>query len=262
MKLTFPHFHICNGLPAQPLAAGFTLVEMLVVLVIIGIMGTVAVGLYDNSDDDAREATWEIMQDIKTAILGNNTASQVIGTTISGYVQDVGDLPRLNGNGQPERLWQRGGFPPRKYDDHARIWSGWNGPYLEPPDSGHLIDGWGNGLLFERRGKSLVITSAGADSIIGGSGTGEDLVMTIQESDYMAPVGGRLSPRAYNASLYYPANGVLKTMTIASAGNNQFMSRTQEVPIGLRSIIATIDGEERCFVFVVRPTVNWLGTLR
>jgi prepilin-type N-terminal cleavage/methylation domain-containing protein len=244
------------------LQRGFTLVEMLVVLVIIGVMGTVAVGLYNNQEDDGREKTLAIMDTIKMAILGDDAAPLVLGVAVSGYVQDMGELPPLNKDRQPEALWHRGGRPLRRYNKEARIWVGWNGPYLEPPESGHLTDGWGNGLFFQRRERTLVITSAGADQKLGGAGTGEDLTLAIREEDYMAPVGGRMSPRASNVVLYYPESGSLQKKTIPSAGKGQFLSRTNEVPIGLRSIVVTIEDEERCFVFAVRPTINWLGKLQ
>jgi prepilin-type N-terminal cleavage/methylation domain-containing protein len=242
--------------------SGFTLVEMLVVLVIIGVMGTVAVGLYSNQEDDGRGKTLVIMNNIKKAILGDDAAPMVLGVAVSGYVQDMGELPPLNKDRQPEALWHRGGRPLRRYDEQARIWVGWNGPYLESPESGHLTDGWGNGLFFQRRGRTLVITSAGADQKLGGWGTGEDLTLAIREEDYMAPVGWRMSPHASNAVLYYPESGSLEKKTIPLAGKDQFLSRTNEVPIGLRSIVATIEDEERCFVFTVRPTINWLGKLQ
>jgi prepilin-type N-terminal cleavage/methylation domain-containing protein len=246
--------------------AGFTLVEMLTVLTIIGIMSAVMVDLFDETEQDPYESTREIMAEVQTAILGNTGMNRFPGVPVDGYVGDMGELPELNEHGQPEALWAQGTCPQRVYDASARIWAGWNGPYIEPPDGGSLIDGWGNGLLFERRGKDLVITSCGEDRKLGGSGNGADLVLEIKEEDYMAPVGGRLpagSGLSGSATLYYPSGGLLKSMQIASMGaSSQFMSQTNDVPVGLRSIVAAVDGEDRRFVFVVRPTMNWLGKLQ
>jgi hypothetical protein len=235
---------------------------MLVVLLIIGIMGTVAATLFDSSDDDARLITQEVMETVKKAILGSHDGPLFIGHAVSGYVQDMGNLPPLNENGQPDTLWLQGQLPSGYYNEKKRIWAGWNGPYLDPPESGYLTDGWGNGLLFEKRGKDMIITSSGADRKLGGTGSGEDLVMKIRESDYMAPIGGRFSPLGSNATLNYPERGVLLSMALSPSGNKQFMSRSLEVPIGLRSISMTVDGQERCVVFMVHPTMNWLGKLQ
>jgi hypothetical protein len=239
---------------------------MLTVLAIIGIMGAVAVDLFDEREEDPYESTREILARVQTAILGDTGAGPLPGTPMDGYVGDMGELPRLSPDGQPEALWLQGTCPPRVFDEHARIWVGWNGPYIEPPDGGMLIDGWGNGLLFERKGKGLVVTSCGEDRKLGGSGNGADVVLEIKEEDYLAPVGAKLPAglgSSPSATLYYPSGGLLKSVQLAFKGpSRQFVSQTNEVPVGLRSIVANLNGEDRRFVFAVRPTMNWLGKLQ
>jgi hypothetical protein len=78
----------------------------------------------------------------------------------------------------------------------------------------------------------------------------------------MAPVGWALPPDAGEAVVNYPEKGVLQSKGIESMGNNQYMTQENAVPIGLRSVTTTIDGEDRVFVFSVAPVVNWLGMLR
>lgn len=111
-----------------------------------------------------------------------------------------------------------------------------------------------------------MITSYGADKKPGGAGFDEDLQIIIRKRDYMAPVGGHLRPSDAGTAvaINYPENGNLTSKTIGSVGNDNFMSTTENdlIPIGLRSITATIDREEKVFVFSVQPTMNWLGTLR
>ncbi|MBE9571323.1 MAG: type II secretion system protein [Proteobacteria bacterium] len=241
---------------------GFTLVEILVTLSIVGVMGAVAGGIYLNvQEEKGYEATVEIMEEIRKAILGSNTP-HIRGVGISGYVADMGGLPPLNDDGQPESLWEQGEFQqPRKYYKDKRIWSGWNGPYIREPETGFLIDGWGNGISFRKAGYSLTITSYGADKKLGGLGLDEDITIVIKKEHYMAPVGGHVSPAVSNLTIYYPKNGVLKSEDFAVDSSDNFMSEELDIPIGLRSIKANVEGEQKVFVFSVQPTINWLGTL-
>ena len=240
--------------------SGFTLVEMLVVLAIIGMMASVAAGIYAGVRDQAEyEATVRVMEEIKKAIMGDN-APCLRGVDISGYVADMGNLPPLNEDGQPESLWKRMSRPAHVYSNEARIWAGWNGPYIREPASGCLTDGWGNGLHFQLHAGSFMITSYGADKKPGGAGFDEDLQIIIRKRDYMAPVGAH-APGG-SAEIYYPSDGVLTSKKLPGVGNDNFMSKDNNIPIGLRSIAATVRGERKVLVFSVQPTMNWLGTLR
>ena len=240
--------------------SGFTLVEMLVTLFIIAIIGSVAGGIYHSVHEQKDyEVTRAMMEDVKEAILGSYYPRQR-GVGISGYVADMGNLPRLNEDGQPENLWKRGCLPGLIYEKSARIWAGWNGPYIREPASGCLTDGWGNGLHFQLHAGSFMITSYGADKKPGGAGFDEDLQIIIRKRDYMAPVGAH-APGG-SAEIYYPSDGVLTSKKLPGVGNDNFMSKDNNIPIGLRSIAATVRGERKVLVFSVQPTMNWLGTLR
>ena len=242
---------------------GFTLVEILVTLSIVALMGAVTGGIYLSvQEQKGYEATVEIMEEIRKAILGSNTP-HIRGVAISGYVADMGGLPPLNNDGQPESLWEQGELCDWDYKPDKRIWAGWNGPYIREPETGFLIDGWGNGISFRKTGYLLTITSYGADKKPGGLGLDEDITIVIKKEHYMAAVGGHLS-RAVSKSglvIYYPQNGVLKSEPISTDSSDNFMSEELDVPIGLRSIKADIEGKEKVFVFSVQPTINWLGTL-
>lgn len=240
--------------------SAFTFVEMLVALAIIGVMASVASGIYISAGDQkAYDATLQVMEEIKRSILGDKSL-HLRGVVISGYVADMGNLPPLNQYGQPECLWKREGLPGRAYIKKAKIWAGWNGPYIREPASGCLTDGWGNGLYFQQAAGSLIIMSYGADKRPGGAGFDEDLQIIIRKRDYMAPVGAH-APGG-SAQIYYPKHGTLKSKQLSAVGNDNFMSKENDIPIGLRSIAATVRGERKVLVFSVQPTINWLGTLR
>ena len=81
---------------------------MLVTLAIIALMGTVAGTVYykGHEDEIAYEATLEVLDTIKKAVLGSNIPHNR-GVHISGYVADMGGLPHLNRDMQPEALWKK-----------------------------------------------------------------------------------------------------------------------------------------------------------
>jgi len=266
-----------SGLGKKRAGKGFTLIEVLVTLVIIGVMGTIAGTMVSDSQEDelARTATAAVMDEINKAILGPNTPL-IRGVHLGGYVADMGGLPPLNANGQPEDLWRmtRGNSASRYHAD-ARICTGWNGPYIQPPDSGFIADGWGTPLAFslDRKGGSLKIQSYGADRKAGGTGLNADVLVTVSRHQYMAPLGLRLSGRAEDLagselSINFPgpADGSLQTAPLPLEPPGQFVSGDDAVfPIGLRSITAKIrHGNEeavRTLVFAVQPGMNYLGVL-
>jgi prepilin-type N-terminal cleavage/methylation domain-containing protein len=265
------HFPTCTPAPK----AGFTLVEVLVTLVIIGLMGTVAGTVISRNYENeiSYEATVEIMDGIREAILGKATALNR-GVHISGYVSDMGSLPPLNENHQPEALWrQTQGLQKSTYYSKARISIGWNGPYIDPPDSGTITDGWGTALAFaiNNENGAIRITSYGADLKPGGTGIDEDIVLTIKKHQYMSPLGLQFKGLAQDMSgtefqINYPGNGTLQTAYLKLDQYGRFVSDGDSLfPIGLRSITARIKHgnheESRVLVFPMQPGMNYLGTI-
>ncbi len=162
---------------------GFSLIEVLVALVLVGCLAAItAYHVMETGENSEYDRTIIIMKDIRQAILGKQNLYCNGQRQFSGYVADMGSLPALvNAEGetvddlvsenegeqvllfhQPRALWTRdingngnnddsSDIPESmcwKYYENERIWAGWRGPYITPPEDGILKDGWGNPLLF------------------------------------------------------------------------------------------------------------------
>jgi len=121
---------------AKQAKAGFTLIEILVVVAIIGMLGAVAVPAYMNYLADARITT------ARSIIKSIEDACQIYSMKHGGKYP--GQLSEL----------QEG-------DDD-------NPPILE----GEITDPWGNEIKYEKKGKRVYLTSFGPD---GEEGTEDDI---------------------------------------------------------------------------------------
>ena len=115
--------------------AGFTLIEILLVVVIIGILAAVAVPRLGGRVGQAQIA----------AAKGSIGA---ICTAINLYETDNGKLPESLQN-----LMTKGSEP------------NWNGPYLRKAES--LKDPWGNEYQYTKQGNIYTVASAGPDGSFG-----------------------------------------------------------------------------------------------
>jgi prepilin-type N-terminal cleavage/methylation domain-containing protein len=132
--------------PAQA-SRGFSLVELTVVIIIIGVLMAVAMKAMTGSVDQSRRAQTEREMDaLLDAIAGNPDRLQNGTRTDFGYLGDVG------------------AFPPnlRALQENPGAFATWDGPYLPPgltqDSTGYLNDAWGKAYTFSG---GLAIGSSG-----------------------------------------------------------------------------------------------------
>ena len=120
--------------------AGFTLVEILLVVAILGILAGVAVVSLKGRTKTA-------------SIQATRTSIQAIGTAIDTYEVDNGIYPQSLQN-----LLTKGNE------------SNWNGPYMK--DGRMPKDAWGTDFSYSLQGENYKLSSAGPD---GQSGSADDI---------------------------------------------------------------------------------------
>jgi len=118
--------------------AGFTLVEILLVVAILGILAGVAVTKLSGRTKAA-------------SIAATRTSISAVGTAIDAYEVDNGIYPQSLQN-----LLTKGNE------------NNWNGPYVKSMPK----DAWGNDLSYSLQGDTYKLTSAGPD---GQSGSADDI---------------------------------------------------------------------------------------
>lgn len=145
---------------------GFTLLELVTVLILIGILSAIAIPAFHNIHTEARiKATFQEMKELQKAIMGDSE--------FRGYMQDVGALPT---NLSDLYGAQAGGYNPFLQTGGSR------GGYISDVDGDGngvadiLEDAWGHPYAWDSA--TGVLYSFGPNGSNDGGG-GDDIVLDV-----------------------------------------------------------------------------------
>lgn len=133
---------------------GFTMVELMAVLIILGLLAAVVVRNFVGTTDKARVTT-------------TKANLRLLHSAINQFKMDTGRFPDED-EGLEILI-----VPPDDAESYPP------GGYLETTDL--PVDGWGNEFIYEvfpESGKPFVVKSLGADGVEGGEGYDADLLST------------------------------------------------------------------------------------
>ncbi|MFC1475282.1 prepilin-type N-terminal cleavage/methylation domain-containing protein [Candidatus Zixiibacteriota bacterium] len=137
---------------------GFTLTELVIIIVTLGILAAVAIPKFGDLTDNSKiTATKNEMMAIKRAIVGNAEAISGGQYIDRGFEGDIG---------LPPTALQDLVIKPGSLLVYNKLTSiGWNGPYLDSTEGSYLSDAWGVNYLYQTSGRKI-ISVGGSDSII------------------------------------------------------------------------------------------------
>jgi general secretion pathway protein G len=147
------------GNPRGQVCSGFTLIELIIIIVVLGILATFSIAKYSDFLQESKiTATRSEMATIKRAIIGN---PQMIA---GGHYIDVGFVGNV-------------GHPPAQLSELARkpdsisIYNvisrlGWNGPYLDSAGGDYLKDAWGQDYAYDPTARTITSVGSGASIVV------------------------------------------------------------------------------------------------
>lgn len=130
---------------------GFTLIELVIIIVVLGIVAAVAIPKFGSLTENARiNATKEEMLTLKKAIVGDPRVTAGGRYINRGFEGDIGHPPAnlMELAVKPDSL--------TAYDKFTRI--GWNGPYIDSAGQEYLSDAWGNAYVYDRVARTITAT--------------------------------------------------------------------------------------------------------
>lgn len=251
--------------------SGFTMMELIIVLSIIGILASLGLKAFDNVILNMKfESTIQEMEELKKAIVGDPQAIQNDVRASFGYFGDMGSLPSSLTD-----LITKGAQSALQVNTALDMVYGWNGPYIRSTftqdSNGNLTDGFGNAYVYSTTktlsadGDSVyaTITSYGIDGSAGGTGTAADINVEIFKSDLYGSVYGNIydvndfGMDNATVTIYYVdgSGGLASSSEVTSNDGFYYFPR---IPFGLNSVrIAPLGGiETHAHRAVVSSAVN------
>lgn len=223
---------------------GFTLIEILLAISLIGILSAVGISLISGNVDESRyDSTVNEMREIRKALVGDSETLQGGSRSSFGYAGDMGGVPNAT-QGLNALLAQPAGTTAWTMSSSARFAHGWNGPYLSTGLTGEnaVQDAWGRSYSYSP-GPPTVITSFGADGVAGGTGFNQDIVINIPANQRLATVYGFISTAgapfsgAAQVEINYPnGSGALTSTMVNVANGTQGAFQFNNIPMGPRSL--------------------------
>ncbi|HUU45032.1 MAG TPA: prepilin-type N-terminal cleavage/methylation domain-containing protein [Acidobacteriota bacterium] len=216
------------GITTYDRSRGFTLIEVLMTVVIIGILATVALRSVQSGIESSRiRATQEEMDGLAWAIAGNPDLYANGLRSDFGYIGDVGALPSSLDN----LVTNPGGY------------STWDGPYISrrftQDSDGFKEDAWGNAYTFTG-GITIASTGGGSTPMTKSVAAAATDLTTNSISGTVNDAGGNPpgdSSVAITVTVTYPdgAGGTTTSSTNPASGG---AFSIPSIPVGIRSVEA------------------------